>query len=134
MPYEAHRYVSTPEVSYILLGGDDNLRRIFSDGRTWPATIQPTYQGYSIGHWIDEDGDGTYDVLEAETRGPFKGPRAYDTTGLPLHLDNQSVFKERFFRDKADPSIFHDVVTVIDNSLTRPWIVDKKYRHNPRHR
>jgi len=33
-------------------------------------------------------------VLEAETRGPFKGPRAYDATGLPLHFDNESVFKE----------------------------------------
>jgi hypothetical protein len=42
-------------------------------------------------------------VLEVETRG-FKGPRAYDETGLPLHVDNQSVFKERFYRDKADPS------------------------------
>ena len=70
----------TPDVTYILLGGDDNLRRIMTDGRDWPAQIEPTYQGYSIGHWIDENGDGTYDVLEAETRGPFKGPRAFDST------------------------------------------------------
>ncbi|HEV7984478.1 MAG TPA: hypothetical protein VGP86_16430, partial [Xanthobacteraceae bacterium] len=77
--------------------------------------------------WIDEDGDGRYDVLEAETRGPFKGPRAYDASGLPLAFDNQSVFKERISRDKADPKILHDVITVIDNALTRPWTVDKKY-------
>src|SRR5438132_9414821 len=31
-----------------------------------------------------------YDVLEGETRN-FKGPRAYDASGLPLHFDNQSV-------------------------------------------
>ena len=73
-------------------------------------------------------------MLEVETRGPFKGPRAYDASGLPLHFDNQSVFKERIFRDKADPAILHDVVTVIDNALTRPWVVDKKYRHNSRYR
>src|SRR5260370_12976069 len=60
----------------------------------------------------------------------FKGPRAYDATGLPLHFDNQSVFKERIHRDKADPSILHDEITVIDHALTRPWTVDKRYVHN----
>jgi hypothetical protein len=33
-----------------------------------------------IGKWIDQDGDGVYDVLDVETRGPFKGTRAYDAT------------------------------------------------------
>jgi hypothetical protein len=70
-------------------------------------------------------------VLEVETRGPFKGPRAYDATGLPLHFDNQSIFKERIYRDKADPNILHDEITVIDHALTRPWTVDKKYVHDP---
>ena len=58
MSYEAQEYVVTPDATYILLGGDDNLRRIMTDGRDWPARINPTYQGYSIGQWIDEDGDG----------------------------------------------------------------------------
>jgi hypothetical protein len=130
MTYEAQEYVITPEVTYILLGGDDNLRRILTDGRNWPAELQPTYQGYTIGRWIDEDGDGTYDVLEAETRGPFKGPRAYDPAGLPLHADNESTFKERFFIDKADPNLLHDVITVFDHALARPWTVDKTFRRN----
>jgi len=117
-----------------LTGNVEPNRRIYTDGRDWPKDLIPTYAGYSIGRWIDEDGDGVYDVLEVETRGPFKGPRAYDATGLPLHLDNQSVFKERIFRDKADPAILHDVVTVYDRALTRPWTVDKKYRHNARYR
>src|SRR6267143_1435510 len=77
---------------------------------------EPTYQGFSIGKWIDEDGDGVYDVLEVETRGPFKGPRTYDASGLPLHFDNESTFKERIFRDKVDPKIIHDEVTVIDHA------------------
>src|SRR6266566_5280217 len=122
-----HEFIVTPETTYI--AGND-LRRIFTDGRPWPTDLQPTYAGYSIGKWIDEDGDGIYDVLEVETRGPFKGPRVYDATGLPLHFDNQSIFKERIFRDKADTRILHDVVTTIDNALTRPWTVDKKYVHN----
>src|SRR5215813_12253172 len=134
--FGAIEYIVTPHTTYIALGGGEPLRRVFTDGRDWPTDLDPppTYAGYSIGRWLDEDGDGIYDVLEVETRGPFKGPRAYDATGLPLHLDNQSVFKERIFRDKADPGILHDVVTVIDNALTRPWIVDKKSRHNSRYR
>ena len=69
-------------------------------------------------------------LVEAERRG-FKGPRVYDATGLPLHFDNQSIFKERIYRDKTDPNTVHDEVTVIDHALTRPWTVDKRYVHNP---
>jgi hypothetical protein len=129
MSAPAQEYIVTPETTYISVNTD--LRRIFTDGRDWPTDIEPTYQGYSIGRWIDEDGDGRYDVLEAETRGPFKGPRAYDATGLPLHFDNQSVFKERFYLDKKDPNLLHEEITVYDHALTRPWSVDKTYRRNP---
>jgi hypothetical protein len=131
MTFGPLEFVVTPDTTYILIG--TQARRIFTDGRAWPKEIEPSYAGYSIGKWIDEDGDGTYDVLEAETRG-FKGPRVYDASGLPLHFDNQSVFKERIYLDKSDPKIIHDVVTVIDHALTRPWTVDKRYVHssNPR--
>jgi hypothetical protein len=120
-----HEFIVTPETTYIA-GAD--LRRIFTDGRPWPTDLEPTYQGFSMGQWIDEDGDGVYDALEVETRGPFKGPRTYDATGLPLHFDNDSTFKERIFLDKKDPNILHDVMTVFDRALTRPWTVDKTYR------
>jgi hypothetical protein len=123
-------WVVTPDTTYVLIGWHDHYRRIFTDGRDWPAQIEPTFSGYSIGKWIDEDGDGRYDMLEVETRG-FKGPRAFDETGLPLHVDNQSIFKERIWRDKADPNILHDEITTIDHALTRPWTVDKRYVHNP---
>jgi hypothetical protein len=120
-------FIVTPDTTYILVGGSDHYRRLFTDGRNWPKTIEPSYSGYSIGKWIDTDGDGRYDLLEVETRGPFKGRRAYDASGLPLHVDNQSIFKERIYLDKADPNLLHDEITVIDNALTRPWTVDKKY-------
>jgi hypothetical protein len=130
MAFGPQEYVITPHTTYILLGWHDHYRRIFTDGRDWPKDLEPTYAGYSIGRWVDEDGDGQYDVLEVETRG-FKGPRAYDEAGLPLHFDNQSIFKERIYRDKADPNILHDEITAIDHALTRPWTVDKRYVHNP---
>jgi CheY-like chemotaxis protein len=53
---------------------------------------------------------GVRGVLQVETRGPFKGPRAYDASGLPLHFDNQSVFMERILLDRADPNILHDPI------------------------
>jgi hypothetical protein len=130
MAFGPLEFVVTPETTYVLIGWHDHYRRIFTDGRDWPREIEPTFSGYSIGRWIDTDGDGRYDVLEVETRG-FKGPRAYDEAGLPLHFDNQSIFKERIYRDQADPTILHDEITTIDHALTRPWTVDKKYVHNP---
>jgi hypothetical protein len=130
MAFNTQEYIITSNTTYILLGNHDPLRRIFTDGRPWPAEVPLTYRGYSIGKWVDEDGDGRYDVLEAETRGPFRGPRAYDATGLPLHFDNMSIFKERFYLDKTNPNILHDMITVIDHALTRPWTVDKTYRRD----
>jgi hypothetical protein len=125
-------FIITPEVTYMLLDTDViEVRRIYTDGRDWPGDSEPTYLGYSIGKWIDEDGDGIFDVLEIDTRGPFKGPRAYDHTGLPLHLDGQSTFKERLYLDKTNPGIFHNEITVTDHALTRPWTVHKTYRRNP---
>jgi len=125
--YSPMEIVVTPETTYILIDHIHDNRRIYTDGREWPADVEPSFAGYSIGKWIDEDGDGKYDVLEVETRH-FKGPRALETTGLPLHKDNQTIVKERIYFDKAEPGILHDEITVIDNAFTRPWTVLKNYR------
>jgi hypothetical protein len=127
--YAPMEILVTPAKTHILLTGNDYGRRIYTDGRDWPEEIEPSFQGYSIGSWLDENGNGRYDVLEVETRG-FKGPRTYDATGIPLHHDNQSIFKERIYLDRDDPNVLHDVFTVIDNALTHPWTVDKKFRRN----
>jgi hypothetical protein len=123
--------VVTPKTTHILF--DYALpRRVYTDGRAWPKEIEPSFEGYSIGKWVDEDGDGRYDVLEIETRG-LKGPRSYEATGIPLHADSESIITERLFIDKADADTLHDVITVNDHALTRPWTVDKHYKreHNP---
>jgi len=127
VPFEI---VVTPQMTNFLIQHIHDSRRIFTDGRDWPKNIVPTFVGYSIGHWIDTDGDGRYDVLEVETRG-FKGPRSYDPAGIPLAFDNQSIFKERIYSDKADPNILYDEITTIDNALTRPWSVTKTYTRVP---
>jgi hypothetical protein len=124
--------VIQPEITYILPNDvHAYVRRVYTDGRDWPESIQPAFQGgLSIGRWIDTDGDGRYDTLEIETRG-FKGPRVYDDSGIPLHQDNQSIIKERLYLDSTDRNVLHNEMTVFDNGLTRPWAVMKNYRRNP---
>jgi hypothetical protein len=85
--------VVTPRTTYMLFA-HSMPRHILTDGSDWPKEIEPTFLGYSLGKWIDTDGDGRYDVLEIETRG-LKGPRTYEGTGMPFHEDNQTVVKER---------------------------------------
>ena len=101
-------------------------RRIFTDGRTWPKDIPLSFNGYSIGQWLDTDGDGRFDTLEVESRG-FKSPRTFEGSGLPLHQDGESVITERIYLDKADPNLLHDDITTYDNALTRPWTVNKRF-------
>ena len=126
--YNSLEFVILPDTTYVLV--EHNLpihRRIFTDGRDWPEAAEPTFQGYSIGRWLDPGRKGRFDVLEVETRF-FKGPRAVDPTGIPVHVDNQSIVKERIHLEK---DILHDEVTLIDHALTRPWSVDKTYQRNP---
>ena len=115
-----------PNTTYILTDYTDP-RRIYTDGRAWPSEIEPTFTGYSIGKWIDEDGDGRYDVLEVETRG-FKGPRTFEASGIELHDDGGTVVKERISLDRNNPNVLRNEITSIDNALTRPWTVTRSAR------
>jgi hypothetical protein len=120
--------VVLPDVTYLRIDHiRDSRRRIFTDGRAWSDDIRPSFDGYSIGKWIDTEGKGRFDTLEAETRY-FKGPRAFEPSGLPLHADNETIVQERIYLDKSDPDLLHNDMTVIDHALTRPWKVAKKYR------
>ncbi len=129
--YAPMEIVVTLETTYILMEHIHDNRRIYTDGRAFPAEADmeadPLYAGYSVGKWVDEDGDGRYDALLVETRG-LKGPRVFDASGIPLHSDNKTVIKERIYVDKADRNLIHDEITTIDNALTRPWVVMRTYR------
>jgi hypothetical protein len=128
--YRPLEFIVLPDVTYIRIDYiRETRRRIYTDGRAWPANVEDGFDGYSIGKWIDEDHDGKYDVLEVETRH-FKGPRQFDLSGIPLHEDNETVIKERIFLDKADPNLLHDELTVTDHALTRPWTVMNTYRRS----
>jgi hypothetical protein len=119
--------IVTPQTTYVVLELFSTRRRIYTDGRDFPASIQPSFGGYSVGHWEDTTGQGRYDTLVAETRG-VKGPHTYDSSGVPFHKDNQAIFKERIFLDRENPNILHNEVTTFDHALTRPWTVTRSYR------
>ena len=121
-----------PETTYIAISQFGQVRRVYTDGRDWPADVKPSFLGYSLGRWLDEDKDGRYDVLEIETRN-MRGPRSFEESGLPLHSDNQTIVKERIFLDPYQRDILHDEITTIDHALTRPWTVTKLYQRQ-RHR
>jgi hypothetical protein len=114
------------KTTYILIEYLTMLRRIFTDGRAFPDDFATSFMGYSVGKWIDTDGDGRYDELAVETRF-LKSPRAYDSSGIPLHEDGQTIVRERFYQDRSNPDVLHDEVTTIDHALTRPWTVVKDY-------
>ena len=124
--------VITPATTHILISHIHDNRRIFTDGRAWPKEIEPTFSGYSIGTWLDTDGDGRYDTLEVETRA-IKGPRAYDAGG-PAAACRQQDRRQGEASISTRPIAWSccDEITTIDNALTRPWTVEKEV--HPRRR
>jgi hypothetical protein len=125
--FEPIELIVRPDTTYMHVSYLNSFRRVHTDGRGWPEKFEPTLVGYSIGRWEDTDGDGRYDTLLVETRG-MRGPRNFEASGIPMHKDNKTVIKERIALDKADQDVLLDEITVIDNALTRPWTVLRKYR------
>jgi hypothetical protein len=128
--YNPLEFIITGDTTHVA-GADGYLhRRIYTDGRDWPADAEPSRIGYSIGRWIDEDDDGKFDTLVVETRN-FRGQRAFDQTGIPLHEDNQTIVKERLSLDKTNKDVMHNEITVFDHAFTKPWTVTKTYQRVP---
>jgi hypothetical protein len=125
--YETMEIVIKPDATYVMFDFLDPLRRIFTDGRAWPAAVTPTWTGYSIGHWESAGAGDKYDTLVIETRG-FKGPRIIDGSGIPLHEDNQTIIKERMSLDRTNTDKLLDEITLIDHAFTRPWTVTRSYK------
>lgn len=103
-----YRMVQSPGVVALLyeLGG---FRTIYTDGRALPKDPNPTWMGYSIGHW---DGD----TLVVESAG-FNDKTWLDMVGHP-HSERLRV-TEKFRR--TDFGHMHVEVTYDDpETLTRP--------------
>ena len=89
------------------------FRQVFTDGRALPATSEPTWLGYSIGHW---DGD----VFVVETTGCRDGG-CPDTRKARPHSDALRV-TERFRR--TDFGHMQLSITIDDRkAFLKPWTV-----------
>ena len=106
------KIVQTPGLIIILYESRTIYRQIFMDGRSLPKDPNPTWQGYSVGHW---DGD----TLVVETSGS-NGKAWLDTNGHPV-TDALKV-TERYHRKDFGHM---DLQITIDDSkaYTRPWTI-----------
>jgi len=108
--FDLHKIVQTPGLILILYEYQNNYRQIFLDGRPLPKDPNPTWMGYSVGHW---EGD----TLVVESNG-FNGKAWLSFRGNPisdaLHLT------ERFHRRDLGHM---DVELIIDDpkAYTKPW-------------
>jgi hypothetical protein len=111
------KIIQEPELVVILHEFFGLFRQVFLDGRALPEDPNPTWMGYSIGHW---DGD----TLVVDTTG-FNGKTWLDGGGHPstdaLHTT------ERFRRHDFGHL---DIQLTIDDpkAFTKPWTVNLK-RH-----
>jgi len=129
MAVQPMEIVITPGITYFMFPAFDSLRHIYTDGRSFPAQIEPSFIGTSIGQWQDTDGDGRFDTLRIETRA-IRGPHTYDASGIPFHKDGEAVVTEKVYADKADQNTLHDEITTRDHALLRPWTVTRSYRRD----
>jgi hypothetical protein len=99
----------------ILYEAVHSYRQIFTDGRPFPADMNPSWFGYSVGHW---EGD----ALVVETRG-FNDKGWLDNGGKPA--TDQLKVTERFIRKDFGNM---DIEITIDDpkTYTRPWNVTER--------
>jgi hypothetical protein len=106
------KILEVPGMVVILYEAVHSYRQIFTDGRSFPADMNPSWFGYSIGHW---EGD----ALVVETRG-FNDKGWLDNGGKPA--TDQLKVTERFVR--KDFGNMDIEITVDDpKAYTKPWTV-----------
>jgi hypothetical protein len=99
---------------------DEQVRRIFTDGRPLPTDPDPTYNGESVGHW---EGD-----FLLSTAYGFELDTNMESSGLPK--SDKAIAYERIWL--ADDDTLRDEITLVDPiALTKPWTVTKTYKRAP---
>ena len=111
VPYP-FKVVNAGDMVLILYEAVHSFRQIFLDGRAFPKDPNPTWLGYSIGHWVD-------DGLLVESRG-FNDKGWLDNDGRPA---TEALRVTEHFRRKDFGHM--DVEIVIDDAkaYTKPWTV-----------
>jgi len=111
------KVVQTPDVMIFLHESRTIYRQVFTDGRPLPKEAQPTWMGYSIGHW---EGD----TFVVETIGQ-NGKTWLDMRGLPGTEQLRVI--ERYTRPRIG-TINIDVTIDDPMAYTKPWSVKLTWR------
>jgi hypothetical protein len=110
------KILQMPGLTMILFEEFANYRQVFTDGRAFPATFEPSWFGTSIGRW-----DGTTFVVD--TRG-FNDRSWLDDGGHP-HTEALHT-TERFTRKDYGHMTLR--ITIDDSkAYTKPWTVTMPY-------
>ncbi|HEY7334887.1 MAG TPA: hypothetical protein VH639_08385 [Bryobacteraceae bacterium] len=120
VPYPFKIINTTNGMIVILYEALHSYRQIFMDGRMLPKDPNPTWMGYSIGHW---DGD----TLEVNSSG-FVDNNWLDNSG---HPGTEALrLTERFHR--RDFGHIDLAITVNDpKAYTKPWTVNLQLNADP---
>src|SRR5262249_17723756 len=107
------KIVQTPDVVVLLHEAANSIfRQILTDGRTLPEDPNPSWLGYSVGHWEEN-------TLVVETAG-FNDKTSLDTFGHP-HTEQLRII-ERFRR--RDFGHLEIQITFDDpKAYNRPWTI-----------
>jgi hypothetical protein len=114
------KVVQTPDLIVFLYESRTIYRQVFLDGRPLPKNPQPTWMGYSVGHW---EGD----TLVVETIGQ-NGKTWLDMKGLP-GTESLKVI-ERYSRPNIG-RVNIDVTIDDPKAYTKPWTVKLSWRLVP---
>jgi hypothetical protein len=108
--FDLHKIIQTPELMVILYEYQTTYRQIFMDGRELPKDPNPSWAGYSVGHW---DGD----TLVVESNG-FNGKAWLSGFGNPT-TDAMHLTERMRRRDFGHM----DIQLTIDDpkAYTKPW-------------
>lgn len=120
MPYSLE-FLFTPGKIVVVQEALMQVRRIFTDGRPLPEDPDPTYFGYSVGHWEGE-------TLVVETIGTREGQRL-GIRGITNGPNLRIV--ERIYLDEENADILHLDFTFEDpDALEAPWHRSQRFRRD----
>jgi hypothetical protein len=106
------KIVQTPGLVIFLTERNASYRQVFTDGRPLPEDSNPSWNGYSTGHW---EGD----TLVVETTGFLEG-QWLDRSGSPL--TGAAKMTEKFHR--VNFGTLEIELTVNDpKAYTKPWTI-----------
>ncbi len=114
------RIVQTPGIVAVLYEMPNNYRQIFTDGRELPKDPNPTWQGYSVGHW---DGD----TLVVETIG-FNDK---SMIGRQAHPHTEALRLTERYRRRDFGHVELQMTVDDPKTFSRPWKINAELDFQP---